>query len=205
MTISELAEVTSGLHVSPSEPNAEGYKALTKPITYLQLSDFNNDGQKIPDKPPTYLHAAPQQALKRLLEPGQVLLPSKGARFISAAILEEWLPALASPSFFVLTLRNPEICLPEFLALILNLPETREELRARIRTTTIPTLNRGDLLEMPLLSGQVTAIPYWPTIRQQKQAVELHSLWLKEKDLATRYLQTREQFIYNFITNSIKP
>lgn len=217
MTISDIADVTAGLHVSPGEATNEGYQPLSRPLAYLQLSDFNDDGLKLLKevKAPTYLSAAPLSVQRRLLEPGQVLLPAKGGRLVAAVVAEDWLPAIASSSFFVLTVLDPARCLPEFLALVLNLPTTREELRRRLsatiiapsanrRAVTVSALNRRDLLTLPLLTETDAPDSYWPSVQEQHQAVTLYSLWLQEKELATRYLHTREQLIITSLITSLK-
>ena len=203
MHLASEADIYTGYHVS-TQP-LDDYRLVEQPLAYLQLSDIKDGGQRSAPEAKVYLSHVPLAALNRQLTPGQVLLAAKGARLLATCVQAEWLPAIASPSFFVLSVKNPDKLLPEFLALVLNLPETREALRARLSTTTIPTLNRRDLMDMELLaSPQGDGPTSWPSLARQKQAVELHNLWLQEKDLTTRYLQAREQVIYNSITTSIK-
>ena len=214
MTLSDIADVTAGIHVSPAEANAEGYQPLDQPLTYFQLSDFTDDGRRVPDKLPTYLTAAPPAAQRRLLKAGDVLLPAKGARLMAATVAASWLPAVASSTFYIITLHDQAHCLPEFLALVLNLPATREELRRRVSSAiTAPSLNRGalaqpalnrrDLLSLPLLNEAGASAPHWPYLQLQHQAVTLLGLWHQEKALTARYLQTREQVIYGAINQTI--
>lgn len=214
MTLSAIADVAAGLHISPADANAEGYQLLDQHLTYFQLSDFTDDGRLVPDKPLTYLTAAPPAAQRRLLKAGDVLLPAKGARSMAAAVAESWLPAVASSSFYVVTIHDQNQCLPEFLALVLNLPATREELRRRVSSAitapslsrgalTQPALNRRDLLSLPLLAQGNALAPAWPSLLLQRQAVTLLGLWHQEKALTARYLQVREQVVYEAIEQTI--
>ncbi|MDQ2773085.1 MAG: hypothetical protein M3Y54_21585 [Bacteroidota bacterium] len=214
MLISDIADVAAGIHISPAEANAEGYQPLDQPLNYFQLSNITDDGLRASDHPPTCLTTAPPAAQRRLLKAGDVLLPAKGARLMAAAVAESWLPAVAASSFYVITLRDHTHCLPEFLALVLNLPATREELRRRVSSAiTAPSLNRGalaqpalnrrDLLSLPLLTDGSAAPLHWPSLQMQRQAVTLLSLWHQEKTLVARYLQTREQVVHNAIKQTI--
>jgi hypothetical protein len=202
MLLAKETTIYTGYQVS-TQP-LDDYQPVEQPLAYFQLSDFTDDGQRVAPEAKIYLEQAPPAALHRQLVPGQVLLAAKGARLLAACVQPEWLPALASPSFFVLSVNDSDHLLPEFLTLVLNLPDTREALRARLSTTTIPTLNRRDLLDLELLASPHAAAPTGPPpIQQQQQAIALHNLWLQEKALTIRYLQAREQVIYTAITTSI--
>lgn len=195
-----LVDIYTGYHIS-TQP-LDGYQSVDESFAYLQLSDFTEDGQRVAPEAKVYLEQVPPAALSRQLSSGQVLLAAKGARLFATCVRPEWLPAVASPSFFVLSVNEPNKLLPEFLALVLNLPDTREALRARLSTTTIPTLNRRDLLDLELLaSPHGTAPTPLPPMPQQRQVVELQQLWFQEKALTLRYLQAREQIINNIITH----
>ena len=203
MLLASQVEIAVGYQIA-TQP-LDDYKPVPEPLAYFQLSDFNDYGQRVSQEAKVYLKQVPPAALNRLLVPGQILLAAKGARLLAACVRPEWLPAIGSPSFFVLSVHKPEELLPDFLTLVLNLPETREALRARLTGTTIPTLNRRDLLEVELLASPTAPPPrQWPSHKEQQQAVDLHNLWLQEKALTTRYLQAREQVIYNTITANIK-
>lgn len=192
MHLSEVFQVSSGQQVS-TQPNDE-YLPLSSPINLLQLSDFNDDGQAYyPLR--TQLTSIPLAADKHLLEVGQVLLTAKGARLFATCVQPEWLPALASTSFFVLTPLET-LLLPEFLALVLNLPTTRETLWSLFTITTIPTLSRRSLLTL------VLPLPdHLPSLLAQRNAVELLQLWHQEKELTSRYLQMREKVISHTLNN----
>ncbi len=206
MLLAKVASLYTGYPVS-TQP-LDDYIPVEQPLAYPQLSDFTADGQPVvyDDRgelqAKVYLEQVPPAALHRQLQPGQILLAAKGARMLAVCVRPEWLPALASPSFFVLAVHEPSRLLPEFLTLLLNLPATREALRARLSATTVPTLNRRDLLDLELPGPPGTPPNYLPSLAQQRQALELHQLWLLEKDLTSRYLQAREQIVYNAITNN---
>ncbi|AMR29538.1 hypothetical protein A0257_22195 [Hymenobacter psoromatis] len=188
MHLSEAFTVSSGQQVS-TQPTAD-YRPLAEPVNLLQLSDFNDDGQ--PYQPfRTQLTSLPPAAEKHLLEAGQLLLTAKGARLFTTYVRPDWLPALASTSFFVLTPQVPHL-LPEFLALVLNLPDAREALRSLFATTTIPTLSRRSLLALAL--PLPNPLPPRPV---QQRAVELLHLWHQEKSLLLRYLPLREQRVHS--------
>lgn len=191
MQLHELVNIASGLQVS-TLPAAD-YQPVPKPVQLLQLSDFSDDGVPLPPFR-NQVTSLPPSADKHLLRPGQVLLTAKGARLFATCVQPDWLPALASTSFFVLTVEDSRL-LPEYLTLLLNMPTTRETFWALFTTTTIPTLSRRSLLTLEL--------PELPPLAHQHRAVEFHRLWLREKALTTSYLTYREQLVFGSLTRFI--
>jgi len=191
MLLNHLVQIASGLQVSSL--TEVDYQPVPKPVQLLQLSDFSNYGQPLPPFR-NQLTSLPPAADKHMLRPGQVLLTAKGARLFAACVQPDWLPAIASTSFFVLTIEVPSL-MPEYLALLLNMPTIRDNLWALFTTTTIPTLNRRSLLTLEL--------PELPPLIKQQRAVEFLRLWHREKALTDNYLATREQLVFATINRFI--
>ena len=183
--IHDLVEVTAGFALS-KEATAPGDCRL------LQVASFGDEGQLLPGAPVVSV-AVEQVPAQHQLRAGDVLLTAKGARLVAACVEAAWLPAAAATTLLVLRLRTAA-CLPEFLALWLNQPATRAALQRRLSATTVPTLNKRDLLEV-VLPGNL------PSLANQQRLLRLQQLRLEEKEVTMRLLHVREaEFFVRFTT-----
>jgi hypothetical protein len=169
--------------VAVSAGFAHKLETVSQGCRLLQLANFSDEGLLLPDSAVLYvpLHEVPA---RHQLRAGDVLLAAKGARLLAACVEPAWLPAAAATTLLVLRLQTAN-CLPAFLTLWLNQPAMRQQLRSRLSATSVPTLNKRDLLEVPLPSRL-------PTLTDQQRLLRLHKLRLEEKELALRLLQVRE-------------
>jgi hypothetical protein len=178
-SLKELVEVSAGF--------AHKLEVVAEGCRLLQLANFSDEGLLLPDSATLYVPLNEVPA-RHQLQAGDVLLAAKGARLLAACVEPAWLPAAASTTLLVLRLRTTA-CLPAFLALWLNQPIMRHQLRSRLSATSVSTLNKRDLLEVPL-PGQL------PTLTDQQRLLHLHALRLEEKELVLRLLEIREEEFY---------
>lgn len=173
--LGEFTSVSAGF--APKDTSLNGDCAV------LQLADFTTDGSLQSDAPRVRvpLNGVP---LHHLLQAGDVLLAAKGARLLAACVEPHWLPAAAATTLLVLR-PDPAVCQPEFLALWLNQPATRLALQSRMSATSVATLNKRDLLDLPMPG-------HLPSLEGQRRLVELNHLRLEEKRLALRLTMMRE-------------
>lgn len=157
----------------------------------LQLANFDDEGVLLPDLSRTNISLTEVPQHHRL-KTGDVLLAAKGARLFATHVEADWLPATAATTFLVLRLTT-DTCLPKFLALWLNQPATRSALRSRLSATSVPTLNKRDVLELPLPG-------YLPPLLTQQHLIELNHLRLEEKRLALTLTRTREMEFQTLFT-----
>jgi hypothetical protein len=176
ISLKQLASVSAGF-----APKVQG---LAGTCVILQLADFTDEGALLPDslRVRIPLDEVPHQ---HRLQTGDVLLAAKGARLLATHVEPDWLPAAAATTFLVLRVSTPDDCLPAFLALWLNQPATRVILQSRLSATSVPTLNKRDVLDLPLPG-------ILPQLAEQRRLLELNQLRLQEKQFALRLIRARE-------------
>lgn len=186
--LKHLVDVSTGF--------AHKLEAVAQGCRVLQLASFSDEGLLLPDSAALHvpLHEVPPRHQLRV---GDILMAAKGARLLASCVEPAWLPAAAATTLLVLRLRTPD-CLPEFLTLWLNQPVVRQQLRSRLSATSVPTLNKRDLLELPLPG-------HLPTLTDQKYLLRLHELRLEEKALALRLLQVREEEFHVQFAACVEP
>ena len=176
LSLKQLASVSAGF-----APKVQG---LAGTCAILQLADFTDEGALLPNslRVRISLDEVPHQ---HRLQVGDVLLAAKGARLLATHVEPDWLPAAAATTFLVLRVTTTGGCLPAFLALWLNQPATRLALQSRLSATSVPTLNKRDVLDLPL-PGSL------PQLVEQHRLLELNQLRLQEKQLALHLIRARE-------------
>lgn len=178
---------TAPLHLGEFSTVSAGFAPkdtlLSGDCAVLQLADFNTDGSLLLGAPRVKVSLATVPSHHRL-QAGDVLLAAKGARLLAACVEPKWLPAAAATTLLVLR-PDARVCNPNFLALWLNQPATRLALQSRMSATSVATLNKRDLLDLPM-PGRL------PSLAAQRRLVELNDLRLEEKQLALRLTLARE-------------
>lgn len=111
---------------------------------------------------------------RHLLQPGDVLIQSRGQKF-PAAVVDQPIYGIAALGLYVL--RPGGDVLPAYLAWYLNQPRTRAALRAVARGTYIPFLSANDLRE--------SRVPV-PAISTQQRIADIEQLRRRERHLADR-------------------
>lgn len=123
------------------------------------------------------------EKLKSNVDPGDLLILSRGVRFNAGVVRELPGTSTALNMFYIFTPNNTEL-LPEFIAGFLNNPATQERLKRFATGATIPHLKADDL-------GR-TRIPV-PPLGQQRAYVALIEACLEEKRLLERLSTLRSQ------------
>ncbi|RPD43760.1 restriction endonuclease subunit S [Hymenobacter sediminis] len=198
MYLTELAHISTGTY-APAQPVPDGTEPPPGAVTYLQLSEFDEDGQRLASEPGAYLQPDTPPAATSLLTASSLLLSARGGRLFAVLVEEAWLPAVAANNFFVLEVAAPD-CLPAFLLMLLNLPDTKVRLRSRLGGTTQVNINKRDLLDFEPLPSGVSL----PPLPQQQFLADLYQLWLREKNLTLRYLAERETYLTSRLTDLLK-
>lgn len=117
------------------------------------------------------------------VEPGDLLILSRGVRFNAGVVGGLPGPSTALNMFYVFKPKPTEL-LPEFIAGYINNPVTQERLKQLATGMTIPHLKADDL-------GSIR-IPV-PTLEQQRAYVALIEACLEEKRLLERLSKLRSQ------------
>ena len=119
---------------------------------------------------------------RHLLQQGDVLLQSRGAKF-PAGVVDAEVHGIAALGLHVL--RPRERLLPEYLAWVMNHPTTREALRGMARGSYIPFLSKADLADLK--------IPV-PPIKTQHQIVEVARLEREATRLSAQLQNLRDEY-----------
>lgn len=92
-----------------------------------------------------------------LLVPGDVILTTRGRRNFALVLTTVPYPAVCSPHFFVIRVRQPQIIMPEFLAWQINQKAAQEHMQQSATGSYILNLTRSAVESVPI------SIPPIPT------------------------------------------
>lgn len=180
-TLENIATIHIGARVLPADASDVSAGA------YLQTGDFDEFGRLIPFRPLTQIDKNQDVPERAWVKPGDILLTGKSNRNTAILYQEKYPIAVASATFFVLRVVDPDALLPAFLACYLNQPATQAQIRSRISSaTTVPTLNKKDLLDLP--------VPILPMATQQC-LVSLYNTFLTIRDLNTQIITHHENLV----------
>ena len=123
---------------------------------------------------------------KQNVEPGDLLILSRGVRF-NAGVVEELPGPSTALNMFYIFKPKPTVLFPEFIAAFINNPVTQERLKGLATGMTIPHLKAADL-------GSIS-IPV-PTYDKQRAYVALIEASLEESRLLEKLKSLRKQQLY---------
>lgn len=182
-SIQDVSDIRFGYYCQPS-PSGD--------TAYLQLRQFNDDGKLI-STDNEYLNVSNKIELHQLRD-GDVLFVGKGNRLFSWCYRNSYGPAIASSIFFVLR-PNTEIIYPEYLAAILNAPQTKAAFQQLGSGTNIFSIRKSEL--------GAYQIPILPMLQQRKIAA-LSNLHQQELDLAQLLILQKQNLYTAIISKLIK-
>lgn len=182
-SIAQIAEIRFGFY-SISKDKGD--------LEYFQVRQFDDLGRR------THTTAdfinSDEKTENHLLKDGDVLFVGKGNRLFSWCYRQQDRPAVASSIFFVLRL-STTLVLPEYLAAILNAPQSKATFQQIGAGTNIFSIRKSELgaFQIPL-----------PSMKQQKLIADIAQLHQQEI-LITQQLITQKQELYSaIISNLIK-
>lgn len=181
--IKYITTIKTGLFAKPS---------VQGEIAYLQSKHFDENGQLLEELHPDLM--ADSVSEKHLLKEGDVIFAAKGAKNFAAVFENNNVAAVASTSFFVITLTDRKV-LPEFLAWYLNNQSTQAFLKAQAIGTSIASISKGVLEDLEINV---------PVIEIQKMILQITGLRNKEIILKQEIEMLREKQIQQQIINAIK-
>lgn len=146
MKLSHVGQCHFGLYAKPTD---------TGSVPYLQAKHFDDWGS-ITTPVDTFVEKS-AKTKSHFLEHGDILLVGKGLRNFAWAYKEDFGLAIASSTFFVLKIDTSRV-LPEFLALILNLPESKSHFETLGAGSSVPSIRKSEVLnfafELPPMPSQ---------------------------------------------------
>ena len=157
--IDSISDIKIGF---PGQPEAGGN------VPFLQLRQFNDEGNLIANADDCL--KLDEKSEPHLLRDGDVLFVGKGNRLFAWCYSNNDTPTIASSSFFVLRPNTKKIH-PEYLAAILNAPQTKAALLQIGGGTNIFSIRKSELgaFQIPILSmDKQKRVAALATLRQQE-------------------------------------
>ncbi|MBW7868281.1 MAG: restriction endonuclease subunit S [Brumimicrobium sp.] len=180
--LNKIARIRSGAYIKPEQSGD---------YLYLQIKHFI-DGTL--DRENLFLDIKKENVSEsHVLTPREVIFAAKGDYNFAFVYTEDLPPAVASTSFFVLTLKNENV-LPEYLAWFINRPDSIGKMTA---------LNNGKMMisiSKQILGDLEIDIP---TIEIQRKIVAIASLRKKENKIRTKIEMLRDKMIEQQLINAI--
>lgn len=184
MRLKEFATIQTGVY-RKNAPVPDTY--------YLQVNDFEEDGTLRSAIQPTTF--ADKKTARHLLTANDLLLAAKGDKNFCTTAPVYIGQCIASPSFLIIRINNPDCVLPEYVSGFLNLSTTRQLLKVQSKGTSITSLSKLDLeeLEIPLLP-----------LERQRACVALTRLQCREQVIYKDIAERRKQIIDYKLTKAYK-
>lgn len=182
-SIDDISDIRFGLY---SQPETKGT------IAYLQVRQFDDAGRQIASAD-EYINIDKKNEM-HLLKDGDVLFVGKGNRLFAWCYYEMDGPSIASSIFFVLKPDQKQIY-PQYLAAILNAPQTKAAFQQLGSGTNILSIRKSELG-----SYQIPILP----MHQQRKIAALAELHQKEVDLAQQLITQKQNLYTAIISKMIK-
>jgi restriction endonuclease S subunit len=180
MLKTQLAHISNVQLGAYAQPTDHGDTA------YLLVKNFDESGRF--QNPDSFI---PSQVVlaDHFLRDGDVLLTAKGYRNFAWTYRENIGPAIASSAFFRLRPRTDAI-IPEYLAMILNTPQSRNWLQMIGGGNSVPSIRKSEMESI-----EVTL----PRIDTQRKIVELKILHDQEMILSQHIMEQKEKLFQSAI------
>lgn len=182
-SVSNVSDIRFGLYAQP-EPSGS--------TAYFQVRQFSDDG-RLTAQADEYINID-KKTEPHLLTEGDVLFVGKGNRLFSWCYSQRDQPAVASSIFFVL---RPDqfVIYPEYLAAILNAPQSKATFQQIGGGTNIFSIRKSELgaFEIPL-----------PPMQQQKRIAALAALHQQEVELSQKLIAEKQNLYTAIISKLIK-
>ncbi len=182
-TINDICEIRFGFYSQPVEGGN---------VPYVQVRQFDDQGILMSEANDFVL--LDQKSEPHLLQDGDVLFVGKGNRLFAWCYRDSLGPYIASSIFFVLRPKK-KIIYPEYLAAILNAPQTKAALLQIGSGTNIFSLRKSELgaFQIPLLP-----------MDEQKKVASLAGLHQKQIALSQELIIQQQNLYAAIISKLIK-
>lgn len=175
--LSELGELTTGFQVRSAISDVP--EAPHRLVTIGDVSDDGIDFERVAKMD------LGNRIWKYVLNPGDILLRSRGASYKSAVVPLLDGPTVATAPIYVLRLHVDDV-LPEYLSWWINRDEIQDQLASEARGSYIPTVSRDSFAKL--------WIPL-PPLDIQARIAEMEDLRRQERRLMHRFEDLRRREI----------
>ncbi len=180
-TLSSLCDIGFGFYSQPIDGGN---------VPYVQVRQFDDRGMLMAEAN-DFVHLD-EKSEPHLLKDGDVLFVGKGSRLFAWCYRDSFGPYIASSIFFVLR-PNKKKVYPEYLATILNAPQTKAALLQIGSGTNIFSLRKSELGAF-----QIPLVP----MDEQKKVALLAELYQKQIVLSQELI-IRNQNLYSAIISKL--
>jgi restriction endonuclease S subunit len=182
-SVASISDIRFGLYAQPDPKGA---------TAYLQVRQFSEDG-RLTTQADEYINVD-KKSEAHLLKSGDVIFAGKGNRLFSWCYTLTDHPAVASSIFFVLR-PDQRLIYPEYLAAILNAPQSKATFQQLGSGTNIFSIRKSELgaFEIPL-----------PPMQQQKRIAALAALHQQEIELFQKLITHKKTLYTSIISNLVK-
>jgi hypothetical protein len=176
-TLADIASIRSGYQFRGRvEECSDGN------VRVIQMKDISEENVLDEDSMARVQVDAPE---RYLVSQGDVLFVSRGRNLTATEIVKPLEGVIATSYYFILT-PDTKLILSGFLAWSINQSRFQKRLGMVTNTTSIPWVSRADIEELTI---------ELPPIAVQQQILELTALQVKQKTLALRLIERREQLV----------
>lgn len=182
-TINDICEIRFGIYSQPVEGGN---------VPYVQVRQFDDQGVLMAEA--NDFVVLDQKSESHLLQDGDVLFVGKGNRLFAWCYRDTAGPYIASSIFFVLRPKQ-KIIYPEYLAALLNAPQTKAALLQIGSGTNIFSLRKSELgaFQIPILP-----------MEEQKRIASLSELHQKQIALSQELIIQHQNLYAAIISKLIK-
>lgn len=130
------------------------------------------------------------------LQQGDILFVSRGSRVFSVLVDVDLKDTIASPHFFIIRVKHPQILQPDYLAWFINHIKAQQYFSKHSSGSSLKHVTRQTLENLPVII---------PSRQQQELIVKLHRCQLKEKNLLLSIIEKKSHFLDKLLDNSLNP
>lgn len=183
LKINEIAHIRFGLPKTSSKSGD---------VAYLQARHFDDQG-RLHSEIDEFVEFDPKMK-SHLLQEGDVLFTGKGNRLFACTYRDTKTPAIASSMFFVIR-PNTNIINPEYLAVILNMPQSKNAFLKLGNGTNIFSIRIAEL--------GAFRIPV-PNLEEQKIIASLVDLHNQESEMHRKLAEQKQILMDTILTKIIE-
>lgn len=175
--LKKLATIQTGIYAQT---------AVFNEVLYLQVKHFSDNGILIDNVTPEL--PLNSQTEKHLLAHGDVIFAAKGSKNVTVMYNSNYGHAVASSSFLVIKIQESfkSHILPEYVCWYLNHPKTQDTIKLQARGSSIPSISKHVLEELPIEI---------PPMQKQHIIVKIARLHAKEQDIIKQIQILKNQYI----------
>lgn len=162
-----------------------------KDVVLLNANDFDDYwGLKDTLMPTLTFEDCPQ---KHILQDSDILLVTKGSRFLSALYRSSFWPCIASTSFLVLRIKQNIDILPQYLSILMNEALQSRYFKNRTRGSVLFSLQRKDVSEYRISI---------PSLQKQQTIIHIYHQHKQQKNIYVELINKKHHLIHSLILSS---